>query len=138
MVFQRPNPFPMSIFDNVAYALRDQGSRRPRRRALAGRVEEALRRAVLWDEVKDDLDRSALRLSGGQQQRLCIARVLAAEPGVILMDEPCASLDPVSTAKVEELVHELRGEYTLVVVTHNPELAGRCAKPFRLVDGKIA
>jgi phosphate transport system ATP-binding protein len=125
MVFQRPNPFPMSIFENVAYALRDQASRRPRRRALAGTVEQVLRRAHLWDEVKDSLDRSALRLSGGQQQRLCIARTLAASPDVILMDEPCASLDPHSTARIETLIKELAGDVTQIVVTHNIAQARR-------------
>jgi phosphate transport system ATP-binding protein len=125
MVFQRPNPFPSSIFDNVAYALRDQGSKRPRRRFLAEPVEVALRRAGLWDEIKDDLGRSALRLSGGQQQRLCIARVLAATPDVMLMDEPCSSLDPASTASVEELIASLKQELTVVVVTHNLAQAAR-------------
>jgi phosphate transport system ATP-binding protein len=125
MVFQRPNPFPFSIFDNVAYALRDQGSKRPRRRSLAEPVEVALRRAGLWDEIKDDLGRSALRLSGGQQQRLCIARVLAATPDVMLMDEPCSSLDPASTASVEDLIASLKQELTVVVVTHNLAQAAR-------------
>ena len=125
MVFQRPNPFPMSIFENVGYALRNQGSRWPRKKALEEPVESALRRAGLWDEVKDDLDRSAYRLSGGQQQRLCIARVLASNPEVILMDEPCASLDPRSTAKIEELILELRPDYTMIVVTHNLAQAAR-------------
>ncbi len=125
MVFQRPNPFPVSIFDNIAYSLRKEGSRRPGRRRLAEPVEEALRRAVLWDEVKDELDRSAMRLSGGQQQRLCIARALAAGPEVLLMDEPCASLDPISTAKVEELVLQLRDELAVVIVTHNLAQARR-------------
>ncbi|MEZ5098283.1 MAG: phosphate ABC transporter ATP-binding protein [Thermoleophilia bacterium] len=125
MVFQRPNPFPMSILDNLAYAMRDQASRRPRARGLHDRVEQVLRRAFLWDEVKDSLNRSALRLSGGQQQRLCIARVLAQQPDVILMDEPCASLDPHSTARIEELIASLQGQVTQIVVTHNLAQARR-------------
>jgi len=125
MVFQRPNPFPISIFDNVAYALRKEGSRRPRRRVLEEPVEKALVRAGLWDEVKDALGRSATRLSGGQQQRLCIARALAASPEVLLMDEPCASLDPISTAAIEELVLALRDELAVVIVTHNLAQARR-------------
>ena len=137
MVFQRPNPFPMSVFDNIAYALRDQASRRPRKRALAEPVEHALRRAALWDEVKDELDRSAMRLSGGQQQRLCIARVLAADPDVLLMDEPCASLDPISTAKVEELILALRDELAVVVVTHNLAQAHRISDRVAfMLDGR--
>jgi phosphate transport system ATP-binding protein len=127
MVFQRPNPFPMSIFDNLAYALRDQASFFPRRAALAERVEQLLRTANLWDEVKDELKRTAISLSGGQQQRLCIARVLAANPDVILMDEPCSSLDPRSTAAIEELIDRLRLEYTVIVVTHNLAQAARIA-----------
>ncbi|HUB36349.1 MAG TPA: ATP-binding cassette domain-containing protein, partial [Solirubrobacteraceae bacterium] len=104
MVFQQPNPFPMSIFDNVAFALREQSRKRPRRRELEPLVEDALRRAGLFEEVKDDLDRPALRLSGGQQQRLCIARAIASRPEVLLMDEPCSALDPISTGVVEELI----------------------------------
>ncbi|MEA2167418.1 MAG: phosphate transport system ATP-binding protein [Solirubrobacteraceae bacterium] len=127
MVFQQPNPFPMSVFDNVAYALREQARKRPGRAALAAPVEEALRRAGLWDEVKDDLDRPALRLSGGQQQRLCIARALAAKPEVLLLDEPCSALDPISTAVIEELVVELRRDLAIVIVTHNLQQAGRIA-----------
>jgi phosphate transport system ATP-binding protein len=119
MVFQQPNPFPMTVFDNVAYVLRDQARRRPGRAALADPVESALWRAGLWDEVKDGLDGSALRLSGGQQQRLCIARALAADPEVLLMDEPCSALDPRSTAVVEELILALRQDLAVVVVTHN-------------------
>jgi len=119
MVFQQPNPFPMTVFDNVSYVLRDQARRRPGRAALADPVESALRRAGLWDEVKDGLDGSALRLSGGQQQRLCIARALAADPEVLLMDEPCSALDPRSTAVVEELILALRQDLAVVVVTHN-------------------
>jgi phosphate transport system ATP-binding protein len=123
MVFQRPNPFPKSIFENAAFGLRMLGLRDAGE--LAGRVEESLRRAALWDEVHDRLDRSALQLSGGQQQRLCIARCLAVEPEVILMDEPASALDPTATARVEELILELRGRYTIVVVTHNMQQAAR-------------
>jgi len=125
MVFQQPNPFPMSIFDNVAYAIREQALRRPGKAALAPRVESALRRAGLWDEVADDLDRPALRLSGGQQQRLCIARALAVEPDVLLMDEPCSALDPISTQVIEDLIHELRDGLAIVIVTHNLAQARR-------------
>jgi phosphate transport system ATP-binding protein len=127
MVFQQPNPFPMSVFDNVAYALREQASRRPRRGDLRAPVEEALRRAGLWDEIHDDLDRPALRLSGGQQQRLCIARALAAEPEVLLLDEPCSALDPRSTAVIEELIVSLADELAIVIVTHNLQQAQRIA-----------
>ena len=123
MVFQRPNPFPKSVFENVAFGLRMLGLND--REKLAQRVEAGLKRAALWDEVKDRLDRSALQLSGGQQQRLCIARCLAVEPEVILMDEPASALDPTATARVEELVLELRGRYTIVVVTHNMQQAAR-------------
>ncbi len=123
MVFQRPNPFPKSIYDNVAFA--------PKVLGLPGkmdeRVEEALRGAALWDEVKDRLKRSALALSGGQQQRLCIARALAVEPEVILLDEPASALDPISTAAIEDLMHELKRDYTLVIVTHNMQQAARVA-----------
>ena len=125
MVFQQPNPFPMSIFDNVAYALREQASRRPRRSVLAPIVEDALRRAGLWDEVAADLDRPALRLSGGQQQRLCIARAIAGRPQVLLMDEPCSALDPRSTATIEQLISELRLDLAVVIVTHNLQQALR-------------
>lgn len=117
MVFQQPNPFPMSIFDNVAYGPRTHGTRD--RDELEGRVEQALRDAALWDEVKDRLKRSALGLSGGQQQRLCIARALAAQPEVLLLDESTSALDPISCAKIEELVISLKGSYTVVMVTHN-------------------
>ncbi|HEU4703181.1 MAG TPA: phosphate ABC transporter ATP-binding protein [Conexibacter sp.] len=127
MVFQQPNPFPMSVFDNVAYALREGASRRPRKAALAEPVERALRRAGLWEEVKHDLDHPALRLSGGQQQRLCIARSLAAQPEVLLMDEPCSALDPVSTTTIERLILELREQIALVIVTHNLQQAQRVA-----------
>ena len=125
MVFQQPNPFPMSIFDNVAYALREQGTKRPRKSALEQPVEDALVRAGLWDEVKDDLDRPALRLSGGQQQRLCIARAIATRPEVLLMDEPCSALDPRSTAVIEDLIGELREQLAVVIVTHNLQQANR-------------
>ncbi|HWT92109.1 MAG TPA: phosphate ABC transporter ATP-binding protein [Solirubrobacteraceae bacterium] len=127
MVFQQPNPFPMSIFDNVAYALREQGSKRPRKAELMEPVEDALRRAGLWDEVGTTLDHPALRLSGGQQQRLCIARALAARPEVLLMDEPCSALDPKSTARIEELILQLRDEVAVVIVTHNLQQAYRIA-----------
>ncbi|HEV3046239.1 MAG TPA: phosphate ABC transporter ATP-binding protein [Solirubrobacteraceae bacterium] len=127
MVFQQPNPFPMSIFDNVAFALREQGRRRPGRRELEPLVADALRRAGLYDEVKGDLDRPALRLSGGQQQRLCIARAIAPRPEVLLMDEPCSALDPISTGVIEELIGELRRELAVVIVTHNLAQAHRVA-----------
>ena len=125
MVFQRPNPFPKSIYDNVAYG--------PALNALVPRrdlpevVERCLRRAALWDEVKDRLDQPAAGLSGGQQQRLCIARALANEPSVLLMDEPCSALDPIATARIEELIFELKGDYTIVIVTHNLQQAARVA-----------
>ena len=123
MVFQRPNPFPKSIYDNVAFA--------PRKLGLPGdldeRVERSLRQAALWDEVKDRLKRSALGLSGGQQQRLCIARAIAVEPDVVLLDEPASSLDPISTSAIEDLMHELKRDYTLVIVTHNMQQAARVA-----------
>jgi phosphate transport system ATP-binding protein len=127
MVFQQPNPFPMSIFDNVAFALREQSRRRPRRPELQPLVVDALQRAGLYDEVKDDLHRPALRLSGGQQQRLCIARAIAPRPEVLLMDEPCSALDPISTGVIEELIHELRRELAIVIVTHNLAQAQRVA-----------
>ena len=123
MVFQRPNPFPKSIFENVAFGLNMLGLND--RGELSARVEDSLRRAALWDEVKDRLDRSALQLSGGQQQRLCIARCLAVEPEVILMDEPASALDPTATARVEELILDLKGRYTIIVVTHNMQQAAR-------------
>jgi phosphate transport system ATP-binding protein len=138
MVFQRPNPFAMTIFDNVAYALRPQGSRRPGRRALADAVEHALVRAGLWEEVKHRLNRSALRLSGGQQQRLCIARALAVEPEVILMDEPCSSLDPAATATIEDLIGQLRAQLIVVVVTHDLVQARRVSDQVAfLLDGRL-
>jgi phosphate transport system ATP-binding protein len=123
MVFQKPNPFPKTIFENVAYGLRLMGvSERTR---LLEAVETALRRAALWDEVKDRLDESGLSLSGGQQQRLVIARAIALEPEVLLLDEPASALDPISTAKIEELLHELKGRFTIVIVTHNMQQAAR-------------
>lgn len=121
MVFQRPNPFPKSIFENVAYGLRINGSKRP----IAEAVERSLRRAALWEEVKDQLHKSAYELSGGQQQRLCIARALAVEPEVLLLDEPCSALDPISTAKIEELLVQLKDSCTIVIVTHNMQQAAR-------------
>jgi phosphate transport system ATP-binding protein len=127
MVFQQPNPFPMSVFDNIAYVLREQARRRPRRQSLRPAVEDALARAGLRDEVADNLDHPALRLSGGQQQRLCIARALAAQPEVLLLDEPCSALDPRSTAVIEDLVVKLREEVAIVIVTHNLQQAYRIA-----------
>jgi phosphate transport system ATP-binding protein len=127
MVFQQPNPFPMSVFDNVAYGLRERGSRRPSRAALRPAVEEALERAGLLEEVKDNLGHPALRLSGGQQQRLCIARSLAVDPEVLLLDEPCSALDPRSTSIIEELIVKLRDEVAIVIVTHNLQQAYRVA-----------
>jgi len=124
MVFQRPNPFPKSIYDNVAYGLRVQGMTDD----LDGRVERALQGAALWDEVKNRLKKSALGLSGGQQQRLCIARAIAVEPEVILLDEPASALDPIATSAIEDLMHELRRRYTLVIVTHNMQQAARVAE----------
>jgi len=123
MVFQKPNPFPKSIYDNIAFGPRVLGLKA----GLGERVEEALTRAALWDEVKDRLKDNALGLSGGQQQRLCIARALAVEPDVILMDEPASALDPVSTSRIEDLVHELKRDYTIVIVTHNMQQAARVA-----------
>lgn len=123
MVFQKPNPFPKSIYDNVIYGLKIQGIKK--KAILDETVERCLQQAALWDEVKDDLKKSALALSGGQQQRLCIARTLAVEPTVILMDEPASALDPISTAKIEELIYELKNKYTIVIVTHNMQQAGR-------------
>ena len=123
MVFQKPNPFPMSIFENVVYPLRIQGIRD--RTVLAEVCERSLRAAVLWDEVKDNLHQNAMQLSGGQQQRLCIARALAGDPEVLLLDEPCSALDPIATNKVEDLIRELAGPYTIVIVTHNMQQAAR-------------
>jgi phosphate transport system ATP-binding protein len=127
MVFQQPNPFPMSIFDNIAYVLREQAKRKPRRPALRPAVEDALARAGLLEEVRDNLDHPALRLSGGQQQRLCIARAIAARPEVLLLDEPCSALDPQSTAVIENLIVKLREEVAVVIVTHNLQQAHRIA-----------
>ena len=123
MVFQRPNPFPKSIFDNVAYGLRVNGIRD--KAFIRHRVEEALRGSALWEEVKDKLTESAFALSGGQQQRLCIARAMAVSPSVLLMDEPASALDPISTAKIEELICELKKQVTIVIVTHNMQQASR-------------
>lgn len=123
MVFQKPNPFPMSIYENVVYPLRIDGVRN---RALLDEVcERSLRGSALWDEVKDRLHENALGMSGGQQQRLCIARAIASEPEVLLMDEPCSALDPIATGKIEDLIHELKGEYTVLIVTHNMQQASR-------------
>ncbi|MBU4534549.1 MAG: phosphate ABC transporter ATP-binding protein [Euryarchaeota archaeon] len=126
MVFQKPNPFPKSILDNVAYGLKVHGIND--KDVVEERVEESLKSAALWDEVKDKLDKSAMGLSGGQQQRLCIARTIAIEPEVILMDEPCSALDPISTTKIEDLIHKLKKEYTIVIVTHNMQQATRVSK----------
>jgi phosphate transport system ATP-binding protein len=123
MVFQKSNPFPSSIYDNVAFGLRMRGERKPA--VLDQAVEESLQAAALWDEVKDRLQESALGLSGGQQQRLCIARTIAVKPLIILMDEPCSALDPIATAKIEELVWNLKADYTFVIVTHNMQQASR-------------
>jgi phosphate transport system ATP-binding protein len=127
MLFQQPNPFPMSIFDNVAYGLRNRGSKRPKHRQLEPIVIESLERAGLLDEVKDNLNHPALALSGGQQQRLCIARSLAVSPEVLLLDEPCSALDPLSTAVIEETIIKLRGDVAIVIVTHNLQQAQRVA-----------
>jgi phosphate transport system ATP-binding protein len=123
MVFQKSNPFPTSIYGNIAYGLRVAGVKK--RSLIDEAVEKSLRSAALWDEVKDRLDTNAMGLSGGQQQRLCIARALAVEPDVVLMDEPCSALDPIATAKIEELIHSLKSQYTIVIVTHNMQQAGR-------------
>ena len=125
MVFQKSNPFPKSIYENITYGLRIQGIKNKSR--LDEVVEKSLRGAALWDEVKDRLHESGLSLSGGQQQRLCIARAIAVEPEIILMDEPCSALDPIATAKVEELIHELKTRYTIIIVTHSMQQAARCS-----------
>lgn len=126
MVFQKPNPFPKSIFDNVAYGMKVHGI--TDKDLIQERVEESLKSAALWDEVKEKLDKSAMGLSGGQQQRLCIARTIAIEPEVILMDEPCSALDPISTTKIEDLIHKLKNDYTIIIVTHNMQQATRVSK----------
>jgi phosphate transport system ATP-binding protein len=123
MVFQKPNPFPMSIFENVVYPLRIDGERD--KHVLTEVCETSLKSAGLWEEVKDRLESSALALSGGQQQRLCIARAIAADPEVLLLDEPCSALDPIATARIEELIHEFKGEYSILIVTHNMQQASR-------------
>ena len=123
MVFQKPNPFPKSIFENIAYGLKVNGVKD--KNNIAGRVEKSLIQAALWDEVKDRLHSTALGLSGGQQQRLCIARALAVEPEVLLMDEPCSALDPIATQKIEDLIHQLKATYTIIIVTHNMQQAAR-------------
>ncbi|MBU1168247.1 MAG: phosphate ABC transporter ATP-binding protein [Proteobacteria bacterium] len=123
MVFQKPNPFPKSIFENVAYGLRINGVRD--RSVIAGRVEQSLKLAALWEEVKDRLDKPATGLSGGQQQRLCIARALAVEPEILLMDEPASALDPIATLKIEELINDLKKKFTIIIVTHNMQQAAR-------------
>ena len=125
MVFQKPTPFPMSIYENIAFGVRLY--ERASKQDLDTRVEQALRRAALWDEVKDKLNANGLSLSGGQQQRLCIARTVAVKPEVILLDEPCSALDPISTAKIEELIDELKDDYTIAIVTHNMQQAARCS-----------
>jgi phosphate transport system ATP-binding protein len=126
MVFQKPNPFPKSIFDNVAYGPRLQGI--TKRTALDEIIEKSLKASALWEEVKDNLRKSALALSGGQQQRLCIARALATRPRVLLMDEPCSALDPLATGKIEDLINQLKNDYTIVIVTHNMQQAARVSE----------
>jgi len=123
MVFQKPNPFPKSIYENVAFGLRVNGVKD--KKVIDEKVEQSLVQAAIWDEVKDKLKKSAFELSGGQQQRLCIARALAIEPSMLLMDEPASALDPISTAKIEELIYELKKKYTIMIVTHNMQQAGR-------------
>ncbi len=133
MVFQKPNPFPKSIFENVAFGLRVNRMTDD----IEGRVERALRAAALWDEVKDDLRTSALALSGGQQQRLCIARALAVEPDTILMDEPCSALDPIATARIEDLMNDLKGGYSIVIVTHNMQQAARVSDMTAFITAEV-
>ncbi|MCF6465691.1 phosphate ABC transporter ATP-binding protein PstB [Clostridium sp. Cult2] len=136
MVFQKPDPFPMSIYDNIAYGPRTHGIKN--RSKLDEIVERSLKAAAIWDEVKDDLKKNALRISGGQQQRLCIARALAVEPEVLLMDEPTSALDPISTAKIEDLIQELKRNYTIVIVTHNMQQATRVSdKTAFLLNGEL-
>ncbi len=136
MVFQKPNPFPMSIYENVCYGLRIQGIKD--KLILSNIVENSLKKADLWDEVKDRLDASAFSLSGGQQQRLCIARALAINPDVILLDEPCSALDPIATAKIEKLLLKLKDEMTIIIVTHNMHQARRISdKTIYMLDGKV-
>ncbi|MBI4728539.1 MAG: phosphate ABC transporter ATP-binding protein [Acidobacteria bacterium] len=134
MVFQKPNPFPKSIFDNVAFGLRVHGITDD----IPGRVEKAIRDAALWDEVKRDLKQNAYALSGGQQQRLCIARAIAVEPDVILMDEPCSALDPIATAKIEDLMRDLRSRYSIVIVTHNMQQAARTSDMTAFLTAEVA
>ena len=136
MVFQRPNPFPKSIYDNVAFGPKVNGVKN--RQELDDRVEKALRGAALWDEVKDRLNSSALGMSGGQQQRLCIARAIAVEPDVILMDEPCSALDPIATARIEDLMRELKDDYTILIVTHNMQQAARVSDRTAFFTTEIA
>jgi phosphate transport system ATP-binding protein len=136
MVFQRPNPFPKSIFENIAYGPRRHGMRD--KAAISEIVEKCLREAALWDEVKDNIHKSAFQLSGGQQQRLCIARALSVKPDVLLMDEPCSALDPISTSRVEDLIDELKQDYTIVIVTHNMQQAARVSQYTAfLLDGSL-
>ena len=134
MVFQKPNPFPKSIYDNIAFGPRIAGFKGD----MDALVEECLRRAALWDEVKDKLKESGMALSGGQQQRLCIARAIATRPDVILMDEPCSSLDPIATAKIEDLMQELVSDYSIVIVTHNMQQAARVSRPHGVLHGRRA
>jgi phosphate transport system ATP-binding protein len=136
MVFQKPNPFPKSIFDNVAYGPRLLGTRR--KADLEGLVERSLRKAALWDEVKDRLRESAMGLSGGQQQRLCIARAIATRPDVLLMDEPCSALDPIATARIEDLMQEIKAEFTIVIVTHNMQQAARTSDATAFFTTEVA
>ncbi len=136
MVFQKPNPFPMSIYDNIAYGPRVHGIKK--KTTLDEIVEKSLKDAVVWDEVKDNLKKNALNISGGQQQRICIARALAVEPEVLLMDEPTSALDPISTLKIEDLIHQLKENYTIVIVTHNMQQAGRISdKTAFFLNGEI-
>jgi phosphate transport system ATP-binding protein len=137
MVFQKPNPFPKSIYDNIAYGLRVNGMAKSKAE-MDEVVERSLKQAVLWDEVKDKLGESGFALSGGQQQRLCIARTVAVNPDVVLMDEPCASLDPISTLAIEDLIHELKEDYTIIIVTHNMQQATRVADMTAFYNAKAA